>query len=156
MAARSLCLSILLTIGLAAWAQQRPTLGPQTPSLHGPRTSFTTDARKLARIQTIYVERMDNALSEKLIEGLSKVGRFRVVANRREADAVLRGSCFDSRRLKNVHSEVYLNDRGSGASIWQDSVRRPFNPPALDAVVSETAQLILGHLQESVLEADRR
>ena len=156
MRVKSLCLSMLLTAGLATWAQQRPTLGPQTPSLHGPRTSTTTDARKLARVQAIFVERMDNKFSEKLAEGLSKMGRFRVVASRKEADAVLRGTCFDSRRLKNVHSEVYLNDQSGGASIWQDSVRRPFNPPPLEAVVSETAQLILGHLKESVQEAGLR
>lgn len=137
--------------------RQKPTLGPQpAPSLHGPRTSNTTDARKLIRVRRIYVERMDNKLSEKLLDGLAKLGRFHVVASREEADAVMRGTCFDSRRLKSVHSEVYLNDRISGASIWQDSVRRPFNPPPLDAAVAETATLILQHLSASVVEAGRR
>lgn len=170
---RYLALAILLASGLAAWAQdqpqakapetptqqkpaQKPTLGPApAPSLYGPRTSSTTDARKLMRVRKIYVERIDNSLDEKLIEGLSKTRRFHIVANRREADAVLRGTCFDSRRLKAVRSEVYLNDTG-GASIWQDSVRRPYNPPPLEAAVRETATLILTHLSESLMEAEHK
>ncbi len=135
---------------------QKPTLGPATePSLYGPRTSTTNDPRKLLRVRTIYVERIDNMLSEKLTDGLSKMGRFRIVASRSEADAVLRGTCFDSRRLKSVHSEVYLTDRG-GASIWQDSVRHPYNPPSLQKVVDNTAMEVLQHLGESLREADRK
>lgn len=136
--------------------QQRPTLGaPTEPSLGGPRSSTTTDPRKLTRVRSIYVERIDNMLSDRLAEGLAKMGRFRVVASRNEADAVVRGTCFDSRRLKSVHSEVYLTDR-SGASIWQDDVRRPFNPPPLPKVVDNTAAEILQHLGDSIREADRR
>jgi len=135
---------------------QRPSLGtPTEPSLNGPRTSTTTDPRKLAKVRSIYVERIDNLLSDRLAEGLVKMGRFRVTASRNEADAVLRGTCFDSRRLKSVHSEVYLSDRG-GASIWQDDVRRPFNPPPLAKVVDTTAAAILQHLGDSVREAERR
>lgn len=173
-----LWLSLMLAQGLAGQAQdqaseppppsdqapraeqaprQRPSLGAQpAPSLHGPRSSSTTDPRKLIRVRRIFVERMDNKLSEKLLDGLAKLGRFRVVATREEADAVLRGTCFDSRRLKSVHSEVYLNERTGGASIWQDSIRRPFNPPPLDAAVAETASLIVQHLSASVVEAERR
>ncbi len=135
---------------------QKPTLGPPTePSLYGPRNSTTTDPRKLLRVRTIYVERIDNRLSEKLTDGLSKMGRFRVVASRSEADAVLRGTCFDSRRLKSVHSEVYLTDRG-GSSIWQDIVRHPYNPPSLQKVVDSTAMEVVQHLGESLREADRK
>jgi len=108
------------------------------------------------RVHKIYVERMDNSLSEKLVEALGKLSRFRVAASLNEADAVLRGTCFDSRRLKTVRSEVYLNERLSGASIWQDSVRRPYNPPPLDKAVNEIVTLILTHLTESVAEAERR
>ncbi|MFB3923855.1 MAG: hypothetical protein ACE145_19195 [Terriglobia bacterium] len=136
--------------------QRRPTLGPApAPSLYGPRTSNTTDARKLLRVRNIFVERIDNSLGEKLMEGLAKTRRFHIVADRKEADAVIRGTCFDQRRLKIVRSEVYLNDT-SGASIWQDSVRRPFNPPTLDAAVGETATLILSHLTESVSDAEHK
>jgi hypothetical protein len=136
--------------------QKRPTLGPApAPSLRGPRNANIVDARRLARVQKIYVERMDNSLGEKLIEELSKARRLRVVADRKDADAVLRGTCFDSRRLKSVRSEVYLNDT-NGAAIWQDSVHRPYNPPPLDAVVSQTAGLIVEHLAESILEAERK
>lgn len=161
MKGRDLCLALLLVPCVATCAQetpsQKPTLGPApAPSLAGPRSSTTTDARKLVRIRTIFVERIDNLLSEKLMDGLSKTGRFRVVATRNEADAVLRGTCFDSRRLKSVHSEVYLTDQGSGASIWQDSVRQPFNPPPLEKAVNDSALLILTHLSDSVKEAQRR
>lgn len=144
---------------------QRPTLGPQTaptlgpptgPSVPGARSSSTTDPRKLLAIRTVFIEAMDNGLSEKLMESLSRVGRFRVVAQRNEADAVLRGSCFDSHRLRAVHSEVFLNDRHNGASIWQDNVRVPFNPPPLATAVDATAAAILQHLTASISEAERR
>ena len=136
---------------------QRPTLGPAPePSLYGPRTSSTTDPRKLVRIRTIFVERIENSLSDKLADGLAKMGRFRVVANRNQAEAVLRGSCFDARRLKTVKSEVFLSDRSTGTSIWQDIVRRPYNPPPLEKAVNDTAALILTHLGDSVKEAERK
>jgi hypothetical protein len=172
-----LCLALLLIAGLAAWQQEqqtqeqspqqpehrkqqeqprKPTLGPApAPSLYGPRTSNTTDARKLMRVRRIYVERIDNSLSEKLVEGFAKTRRFRIVASRNEADAVLRGTCVSLRRMKTVHSEVYLNDM-NGAAVWQDNVRRPYNPPTLEAAVSETASLIVTHLTESALEAEHR
>jgi hypothetical protein len=134
---------------------QRPTLGPApAPSLYGPKTSSTTDVHKLVRVRKIYIERMDNALDEKLTERLANSRYFQLVGDRKEADAVMRGTCFDSRRLKLLRSEVYLNDRG-GAPIWQDSLRRPFNPPALATAVSDTANLIASHLSESVAEAER-
>ncbi len=54
--------------------ERKPTLGPAPePSLSGPRTSATMDARKLMRVRTIYVERIDNSLSEKLADGLAKM-----------------------------------------------------------------------------------
>ena len=133
---------------------QRPTLGPATaPSLYGLKTSSISDAHRLVHVHKIYIERMDNALDEKLTERLATFQRFQLVGDRKEADAVMRGTCFDSRRLKFLRSEVYLNDRG-GAPIWQDSLRRPFNPPALATAVSDTANLIASHLSESVAEAE--
>jgi hypothetical protein len=169
MKVRSAFLAFLLLSGSAFWAQdnqqeqekerpqRRPSLGPsQAPSLHGPRTSNTVNARKLSRLRKIYVERMDNKLSEKLMFGLARGGRLQIVTKRAEADAVVHGTCLDSRRLKTVRSEVYINERATGDSIWQDSVRRPFNPPPLDKAVAETATLIVEHLRESILEADRR
>lgn len=138
--------------------QQRPTLGPapEEPSLYGPRSSTTNDSRKLLRIQKIFVEPIDNLLSDKLISGLAKMGRFQLVSQRGEADAVVRGTCFDSRRLKMVHSEVYINDRASGGAIWQDSLRRPFNPPPLAKAIEDTAARILAHLTESIQEAQHK
>jgi hypothetical protein len=155
MRVRGWYLVLLLVPGLAAWGQQKPTLGKQEPSLHGPRSATTTDPRRLSRVRAVYVERIDNSLSDRLMEGLSKSGRFRVVADRGEADAVLRGTCSDYRRLKTVRTEVYLNDSG-GESIWQDNVRRPYNPPPLKTAVDETADIILAHLVESAMEADRK
>lgn len=135
---------------------QKPTLGPPTePSLYGPRTSTTTDPRKLMRIRTIFVERIDNSLGEKLADGLTKMGRFRVAASRNEADAVLRGTCFDSRRLKTLHSEVFITDR-NGAAVWQDIVYRPLNPPPLTKAVDTTAMTILQHLGDSIRDAERK
>jgi hypothetical protein len=136
--------------------QQRPTLGPApTPSLRGPRSSTTLDARKLLRIHTLYIERIDNSLSDRLIEGLTKMGRFRIVSQAKEADATLRGSCLESRRLKRVHSEIFINDR-RGEAIWQDTVFRPYNPPSLDKAVGETAEVLANHLSESIREAGQK
>lgn len=136
--------------------QQRPTLGPApAPSLRGPRTSTTIDARKLLRIKNLYVQKIDNSLSDRLIEGLTKLGRFRLVSQAKEADATLSGSCLDSRRLKRVHSEIFINDRG-GASVWQDTVYRPLNPPALNKAVDETAEVVVDHLGESIREAEHK
>jgi hypothetical protein len=160
------CLAMLLILGLLGSAQEaeqqasepqhRPTLGPApAPSLRGPRNSTTNDARKLLRIHTLYVERIDNVLSDHLIEGISKVGRFRIVSQPKEADATLRGSCLESRRLKRVHSEVFISDR-NGVSVWQDNIFRPYNPPSLDQAVTETAQLVVEHLRLSITEAQQK
>ena len=80
----------------------------------------------------------------------------RIVADRKDADTVVMGTCFDSRRLKTVHSEIFLHDRASGASIWQDIVRRHYNPPPLQKAVDDTAVMILAHLGESIQEAQRK
>jgi hypothetical protein len=133
--------------------QQQPTLGPKPgPSESGPRTATVNDSRKLMRIRSIYIERMDNALSEKLVVSLGKLGRFKIAAKLREADAIMTGSCLESRRLKRVHSEVFIADRG-GVSIWQDNIFRPYNPPSLEQAVDETAQAVANHLGESINEA---
>ena len=106
------------------------------------------------RVKRIYVERMDNGLHETLIPILTRMKRFELVGDYKDADAVMRGTCLDMRRLKLLRSEVYLNEV-HGASIWQDSVRRPINPPAVKAAVAETADIIAAHLAESLLEAER-
>jgi hypothetical protein len=133
--------------------EQKPTLGPApAPSLRGPRTVNVNDYRKLMRIRSIYIEKMDNALSEKLVLSLGKLGRFRIASKPKEADAIMTGSCLESRRLKRLHSEVFIADRGGG-SIWQDNLYRPYNPPSLEQAVSETAQIVAEHLGESFSEA---
>jgi hypothetical protein len=143
------------TLGKEAPEEKPPTLGKNT-SPEGPRTSTTNDPRRLMSIKTVYVDRIDNSLSDRLADGLSKIGRFRIVAERKDADAIVSGTCFDSRRLKTVHSEVILHDRASGASIWQDVVRRRYSPPPLSKAVDDTATIILSHLAESIQEAERR
>ena len=133
--------------------EQKPTLGPSpAPGLQGPRTATVNDYRKLARIRSIYIEKMDNALSEKLVQSLGKLGRFKIASTLKEADAIVTGSCLESRRLKRVHSEVFIADRGGG-SIWQDNLYRPYNPPSLEQAVNETAQVVAEHLGESLSEA---
>jgi len=137
--------------------QKRPTLGPPTESSPGgPHSSTTTDSRKLIRVHKIYLENMDNHLSDKLMEDLAKSGRFQIAADAKDADAVMRGTCFDSRRLRSLHSEVFLSDRASGSTIWQDSILRPLNPPALAKAVDDTALLIAQHLTGDVQEALRK
>jgi len=137
--------------------EERPTLGPRTgPALDsGPLTSTTTDLRKLLRIHTLYIESIDNSLSDKLVETLGKSGRFRLVTKAKDADAIVRGSCLESRHLKRVHSEVFISDR-NGGSIWQDTIYRPFNPPTLDQAVSDTANLVEQHLVQTARDAERR
>ncbi len=133
--------------------EQKPTLGPKPgPGESGPRTATVNDYRKLLRIRALYVERMDNDLSERLVASLGKLGRFKMASNAKEADAIVTGSCLESRRLKRLHTEVSITDRGGG-SIWQDIVLRPYNPPSLAQAVNETAQAIAEHLGESINQA---
>ena len=138
--------------------EQKPTLGPApAPTLHehSPRTATVNDYRKLVRIRSIYIQRMDNALSDRLVVSLGKLGRFRIASKPKEADAIMTGSCLESRRLKRLHSEVFIADQ-RGGSIWQDNIFRPYNPPSLARAVNETAQLVADHLNESLREAGRR
>jgi len=101
------------------------------------------------RVRSIFIEKMDNALSEKLVLRLGKVGRFKIASDPKEADAIMTGSCLESRRLKRLHSEVFMSDRGGG-SIWQDNLYRPYNPPSLEQAVNETAQIVAEHLAASL------
>jgi hypothetical protein len=158
-------LAALLVCGPLAWSQnpqqpapqQRPTLHPEPgPTLGGgPRTASTTDMKKLLRIRTLYVQRIDNSLSDRLLEQLAKMGRFRIVTSASKADAILRGSCLESRRLKRVHSEVFIADP-DGKSIWQDDVYRPYNPPMLKKAVEDTALLVVQHLEASINQGESR
>jgi hypothetical protein len=165
MKVRSIILAFLLISGLALGAlggqpqkrDRRPTLGSSpAPTLRGPRNLNIVDARKLSHLRKVYVERMDNRLSDMLIDGLAQVERLHLVADQKDADAIIHGTCLDLRRLKTVRTEIYITDRLTGDAIWQDAVRRPYNPPPLDKAVGQTATLVLEHLRESIEEADRR
>lgn len=134
-------------------SSQKPSLGSAAPSLNGPVNATIIDAHQLLMVHRVYVESMDNNLNLKLDEDLSKLGPFQVAASRNGADAILRGTCFDSPRLKDVHSEVFLTTK-AGKAIWQDVIRRPYNPPALSKVVAQTANEVVAQLRES-LEAAR-
>ena len=145
----------LASLPLLQGQEQRPTLGPSEPSLHGPSSAKTTDQRRLLTIRKIYVERIDNKLSDKIMEELSKSSMLRIVDKQDDADAILRGTCFQVRRLKRLHSEVYLSDRTSGSSIWQDIVFVPWNPPSLNNAVDQSAAKIVTHLFESIQRAEK-
>jgi len=135
----------------------RPTLGPApAPSLYGPRASNIVDPRRLLSIRKVFILRFDNNLSEKLIGALGKGDLFQVVNKRQEADAIIGGSCFEARRIKKVHTEVFLSDRITGKIIWQDVIRLPFNPPPLESAVNATVSELLAHLRLDIREAPRK
>jgi hypothetical protein len=139
--------------------QGRPTLGPEPgepPTLYGPHNSTTTDARRLMHVRAIFIERIDNKLSDRLVDAFAKAGRFRITDKQPEADAVLRGSCFDSPHRKDVHTEIFISDRRSGSPIWQDIIHQPYSPPPLGDAVNTTALAVVKHLMESVNEAERK
>ena len=137
--------------------EKPPTLGGPSapPSLAGPHAANTNNPHQLLQVHTVFIEPMDNGLADKLIETIGSKGPFRIAANRRDADAVLRGTCFDSLRLKTVHSEVFLTGR-SGEAIWQDIIRQPYKPPPLAQAVATTAQVVAEDLTVSVREAQGR
>ena len=91
-----------------------------------------------------------------MTEAFAKAGHIRVTAKRDEADALLRGTCFDSRHLKDVHTEIFISDRRTGSPIWQDIIHQPYNPPPLGNAVNTTAQAVVKHLMDSVNEAERK
>jgi hypothetical protein len=148
-----------------AGQDQRPTLNKpgssgkaspeEPPSLKGPVSATIIDAHQLLRVRRVYVESMDNDLNLKIDQALAKLGPFTIADSRDAADAILRGTCFDSPRLKDVHSEVFLTTK-AGKAIWQDVIRRPYNPPALSKAVDQTANLVALHLRASLEEARRR
>ena len=136
--------------------QKPPTLGGgEAPSLAGPHSANTNDPRQLLHVHAIFIDPMDNGLAERLIEQIGSHGPFRIAPSRQQADAVLRGTCFDSTRLKTVHSEVFLTSRG-GESIWQDIIRQPYRPPPLARAVATTAEVIAADLAASVREAQSK
>lgn len=136
--------------------QQAPTLGPSRPSLGEPGNTRTANPQMLLKMRKVYIERIDHNLNEKLEADLTHISWLKVVNNEDNADAIIRGTCFDLRRLKRLHAEVYISDRVSGKSIWQDIIRVPYTPPDLSKAVDEAATQILDHLTESVHTASRR
>lgn len=134
--------------------QNGPTTGT-APSLGGPSTWTVTNLAKLRTVKTIYIGWMENRLNTDLLNDFAKDGPFRVVTDRRKADAILRGTCFNSPHLKEVHSEVYLTGQ-NGKSIWQDIIHQPYNPPSLNQAVTETANLIIAHLKQTIDASNRR
>lgn len=139
------------------YAQQAPTLGPATqPSLRGPSSFRTTNPRLLVRMRSVYIQRIDHDLSGKLAADLAHVSWLKVVKNQDKADAIVRGTCFSLRNLKRLHAEIYINDRVTGKSIWQDVVRVPYNPPSLPKAVNRAANEVLAHLDQSIRAAAGR
>lgn len=144
------CLVIILMPAGLFQKQQRPTLGPSEPSMRGPGSSRTANPRRLLHMKRIYIQRIDNNLNVKLADDLAHASWLKVVDKRDKADAIVRGTCFTLQRLKRLHAEVYITDRVSGRSIWQDVIRVPYNPPALSKAVDTAAAEVLAHLSESI------
>jgi hypothetical protein len=138
------------------YSQQAPTLGPSRPSLEGPGNARTANPRMLVKMRKVYIERIDHNLNVKLEDDLAHVSWLKVVENEDQADAIVRGTCFDLRRLKRLHAEIYISDRVTGKSIWQDVIRVPYRPPDLTKAVDQAASEILAHLNESVRGAAKR
>lgn len=144
---------MLLAPGAVLHSQQRPTLGPSRPSMRGPGSSQTANPRMLVRMRKIYIQRIDHNLNVKLADDLAHVSWIKVVNKPDEADAIVRGTCFSLQRLRRLHAEVYISDRVSGKSIWQDVIRVPYNPPTLSKAVDKAAAEILAHLSQSMRAA---
>ena len=138
------------------YAQQAPTLGPSRPSLEGPVNTRTPDPGRLVKMRTVYIERIDHNLDGKLADDLAHVSWLKVVNKEDDADAIVRGTCFDLRRLRRLHAEIYISDRATGKSIWQDVVRVPLDPAAPQKAVDQAASDILAHLNESMHTAAKR
>lgn len=134
--------------------QNGPTLGA-APTLGGPSTFTVTNPAKLRAVKTVYIGWMDDQLNVKLLNDFAKEGPFKVVSDRRKADAILQGTCFNSPHLKEVHSEVFLTGQ-DGKSIWQDIIHQPYRPPSLNQAVTDTANLIVAHLKRSIDASNRR
>lgn len=147
---------IFLTSAAPAFSQQRrPTLGPSTPTLNGPGRGRTVNPKGLLSVRKIYIEPIDNKLSEKIREDLVGATMLQVVDKPKDADAILRGTCFRSSSLKHLHSEVYLSKKVSGAPVWQDVVYVPWDPPGLGKAVDKSAAEIVTHLFKSIRQAQR-
>lgn len=138
------------------YSQEAPTLGPSRPSLGEPGSTRTANPRMLLKMRKVYIERIDNNLNEQLEDDLAHVSWLKVVKSEDDADAIVRGTCFDLRRLKRLHAEVYITDRVSGKSIWQDVIRVSYTSPDLTKAVDEAATEIVAHLNESVRTASKR
>lgn len=136
--------------------QQRPTLGPSQPSLGGHTSFRTANPRLLVKMRKVYIQRIDHNLNEKLADDLAHVSWVKVVNKPDEADAIVRGTCFSLRRLRRLHAEVYISDRITGKSIWQDVIRVPYDPPSLSKAVDHAATEILAHLNESIHQAAKQ
>lgn len=149
-------LAMCLVLVPALHGQQPPTLGPSQPSLEGPGHMRTTNPRLLVKMRKVYIAWIGNDLNQKLADDMAHVHWVKVVNKKDEADAVVRGSCFGLRRLKRLHAEVYITDRVTGKSIWQDVIRVPYNPPTLPKAVAQAASEILLHLNQSIQTATEK
>ena len=136
-------------------AQQAPTLDSSRPSLETPSNLRTADRRMLVKIRKVYIARIDHNLDEKLADDLAHVSGLKVVKNEDDADAIVRGTCFDLRRLKRLDAEVYISDRITGKAIWQDVIRVSSDPTDLAKAVDQAASEITAHLNESIRRAAR-
>ncbi len=137
-------------------AEQRPTLRRGKGSSERHNTSVTMNARALMRVRTIYIEPIENRLGVKIADDLASAGHFKLSLDKRQADAILSGTCLDATHLRLLHSEVFLSSRVTGAAIWQDEIRLPLDPPPLAKALNETASKIARDLLASAGAAENR
>ena len=107
-------LAICLIPAPALPAQEAPTLGPSRPSLESPSTLRTGNPRMLVKMRRVYIDWIDHNMNEKLADSLAHVPGLKVVKKQDAADAIIRGTCFDLRRMKRLDAEVYITDRITG------------------------------------------
>ncbi|MEE8176597.1 MAG: hypothetical protein V3T65_01220, partial [Acidobacteriota bacterium] len=88
--------------GLAA-QQKKPSLSTgrsdDRPSLTGKSSYLLVSSRKMRSVRRLYIAPMENKLDFKLTEAFVRWGRFEIVGSEKEADAVVKGTCFAARRL---------------------------------------------------------
>ena len=152
---RVIVAAVVLAIGSTLWGQdKKPSFRtgrqPARPSLTGKSSNLLVSPARLQRIRTLYIAPMDNHLHLRLAEQFSSWKRFRLVATEKQADAVIKGTCFAARRLKMVKSEIYIREGRSGTPVWQDNVRLAYNPPSLNQVVGQMAVLLVDHLRHTM------
>ncbi|MEE8256590.1 MAG: hypothetical protein V3R60_01765 [Acidobacteriota bacterium] len=155
-------LTLLALLGMScarAAQEKKPSLTTgrpdDRPSLTGKSSYLLASSRKMRSVRRLYIAPMENKLDFKLTEAFVRWGRFEIVGSEKEADAVVKGTCFAARRLKMVKSDIYIRARRTREPLWQDNLRLPYNPPTVEKVVGEMATSMVAHLRASMQNSKR-